>query len=59
MVLNKKTIHSATGQYMMRIIYSLLSITSAKDIQKSSELRKDIDKLLKVNNDKDAILEIL
>jgi len=47
MVLNKKTLNSATGKYLINAIEQLLSIVDAEDFVRNDELKEQITNIIK------------
>jgi hypothetical protein len=50
MTLNKKTLNSATGKYLIDVIEKLLSIVDAEDFIKDEELKEQVDNIIRQSN---------
>ena len=47
MTLNKKTLNSATGKYLLNVIEKLLSIVDAEDFIRDEELKEQVDNIIR------------
>ena len=47
MTLNKKTLNSATGKYLIDVIEKLLSIVDAEDFIRDEELKEQVDNIIR------------
>ena len=47
MTLNKKTLNSATGKYLIDVIEKLLSIVDAEDFIRDEELKEKVDNIIR------------
>ena len=47
MTLNKKTLNSATGKYLIDVIEKLLSIVDAEDFIRDEKLKEQVDNIIR------------